>query len=320
MFTAKTRSRLLIGLLPLLIVWLALSPCLTAAASEYPMENRLEAVGMQYCDAVIFRDGQGATVTERRPRQDGLYGLYNYFGLNDLLCRALYGEETDQIGTGERAADGDSLLVLAGVPLFQEAWQDGEEKNRYIQERNGLAVAVRSYLNSVPWQELSQLERARHAALYLATTCVYDMDLYKRFEAGENTANDPSFTAYGCLVGRKAVCEGISISFQLLTRAMGLNAFCAPDDLDKNHMFVLVQADGNWYKVDLSTTGLAPQTLVNRCFRKTVNQQAERMLTAYELYMSGGPGEDGARNFGLLAPGQVYDLTELPSRRRMTGF
>ncbi|MFR2692782.1 MAG: hypothetical protein ACLTBV_19470 [Enterocloster bolteae] len=28
-------------------------------------------------------------------------GLYNYFGLSDDLCKALYGKDTDQIGTGE---------------------------------------------------------------------------------------------------------------------------------------------------------------------------------------------------------------------------
>lgn len=93
----------------------------------------------------------------------------------------------------------------------------------------------------------------RNAAFYIASNCTYDKTLYDRFVAGENTSGDPSFTAYGCLVNHKAVCEGMSVAYQLLARATGLNSFCASDDNDKDHMFVYVQADGNWYKVDLAS-------------------------------------------------------------------
>ena len=64
---------------------------------------------------------------------------------------------------------------------------------------------------------------------------------------GEDTSGDLSFTAYGCLVNHKAVCEGISVAYQMLARSMGLNCFCAPADNDKDHMVVYVEAGGNWY-------------------------------------------------------------------------
>ena len=78
---------------------------------NYPLRDYLEEAGLQYADAV-YATGEGEGQLERRPRQDGYYGLYNYFGLSDELCSALYGEGV-QSGTGERAADGDAAQTPA---------------------------------------------------------------------------------------------------------------------------------------------------------------------------------------------------------------
>ena len=269
---------------------------------NYPLQDELEETGLQYADA-FYAVGQGKGQMERRPRQDGYYGLYNYFGLSDELCSALYGEGV-QSGTGERAADGDSLLVLARVPLYQE----NTGSAAYKQERNELAVAIRTYLNGFSWRTESQLYRAQYAALYIASNCAYDTSLYERFlQSGQEDWSDPSFTAYGCLVNQKAVCQGISVAYQLLTRATGLDSFCAPDDNDPEHMFVYVRADGNWYKVDLAVLNIAPQDLVNRCFKTTVNEEVSRTQQAFAAY-GYGAGETG-RGVDFLAPGNLTNVT-----------
>ena len=241
---------------------------------NYPLEHTLDQFGLSYIDVAV---PAGETQTlKRRLRQDGLYGLYNYFGLSEKLCGALYGEGV-QSGTGEREADGDSLLVLGRVPLYQE----NTGSDSYKMERNGLALAIRDYLNSFSWQTESELYKAQYAAFYIAALCQYDMDLYDRFvQGGEEDWSDASFTAYGCLVNHRAVCQGMAVAYQLLTRAVGLKSFCAPDD-DPNHMFVYVQADGNWYQVDLAVLNISPQELVNRCFRYTANRETEQMLEAF---------------------------------------
>ena len=269
--------------------------------ANYPLKDYMDQAGLQYVDVIMGWNAKGEPVMERRLRQDYNYGLYNYFGLSDDLCKALYGE-SDQIGTGEMAVDGDSLLVLGQVALYQ----DNVGSDTYKQQRNALALVVRDYLNSYRWRDASELERAKHAALFIASSCTYDKGLYSRFVNGEDTSGDPSFTAYGCLVNHKAVCEGISVAYQMLTRAMGLNCFCAPDDNDKDHMFVYVEAGGSWYKVDLSVTGLMPQTLADRCFKTTTNQDVERIFAAY--YNKANPYIAHV-DYGNLAPGKVYDLS-----------
>lgn len=278
--------------------------------ANYPLKDYADKAGLQYADAVMGHNKKGGPIMERRLRQDGKYSLYNYFGLSDDLCKALYGKDTDQIGTGENAADGDSLLVLAQTALYQEA----VGSDTYKQQRNALAIVIRDYLGSFQWRTVSELERAQNAAFYIASNCTYDKTLYNRFVAGEDTSGDPSFTAYGCLVNHKAVCEGMSVAYQLLTRATGLNSFCAPDDNDKDHMFVYVQADGNWYKVDLAVTGLMPQALVRRCFKDTANQEVERIMKTY--FDEGNPHREHMDLDGL-APGAVY---ELKSSNQMRGY
>lgn len=269
--------------------------------ANYPLKDYLDQAGLQYVDAIMGWNSKGEPIMERRLRQDNNYGLYNYFGLSDDLCRALYGE-SDQIGTGEKAADGDSLLVLGQVSLYQES----VGSDTYKQQRNAMAMVIRDYLNSFQWRAMSELDRAKHAALYIASNCTYDWSLYNRFVSGEDTSGDPSFTAYGCLVNHSAVCEGISVAYQVLARSMGLNSFCAPDDEDENHMFVYVEADGSWYKVDLSVTGLMPQTMVDRCFKTAANKDVERIFTAY--YNKENPYIAHV-DYSSLGPGKVYDLS-----------
>ena len=200
--------------------------------------------------------------------------------------------------------------MLAQTALYQEA----VGSDTYKQQRNALAIVIRDYLGSFQWRTVSELERAQNAAFYIASNCTYDKTLYNRFVAGEDTSGDPSFTAYGCLVNHKAVCEGMSVAYQLLARATGLNSFCAPDDNDKDHMFVYVQADGNWYKVDLAVTGLMPQALVRRCFKDTANQEVERIMKTY--FDEGNPHREHMDLDGL-APGAVY---ELKSSNQMRGY
>ena len=75
--------------------------------ANYPPEGTTwTRPGFQYVDVIMGWNARGEPVMERRLRQDYNYGLYNYFGLSDDLCKALYGE-SDQIGTGEMAVDGD---------------------------------------------------------------------------------------------------------------------------------------------------------------------------------------------------------------------
>lgn len=67
-----------------------------------------------------------------------------------------------------------------------------------------------------------------------------------------NDANKESWTAYGALVKRTAVCEGYSKAFQLLMYYAGINCnlICGETSDNSAHMWNIVEIDGAWYHVD----------------------------------------------------------------------
>ena len=87
---------------------------------------------------------------------------------------------------------------------------------------------------------------------YLALTCAYDYDNY---QAGSIPRD--SYTAYGALVKRSAVCQGYSLAFELLMQQLGIPCVIVESD-SMNHAWNAVQLDGTWYHVDVTWDDGAP--------------------------------------------------------------
>lgn len=87
---------------------------------------------------------------------------------------------------------------------------------------------------------------------YLALTCAYD---YENYQA--DTIPRDSYTAYGALVKREAVCQGYSLAFELLMQQLGIPCAIVESD-SMNHAWNAVQLDGAWYHVDVTWDDSAP--------------------------------------------------------------
>ncbi len=87
---------------------------------------------------------------------------------------------------------------------------------------------------------------------YLALTCAYD---YENYQTGSIPRD--SYTAYGALVKRKAVCQGYSLAFELLMQQLGIPCVIVESD-SMNHAWNAVQLDGAWYHVDVTWDDGAP--------------------------------------------------------------
>lgn len=87
---------------------------------------------------------------------------------------------------------------------------------------------------------------------YLALTCAYDYDNYQT-----NSIPKDSYTAYGALVKRVAVCQGYSLAFELLMQQLGIPCAIVESD-SMNHAWNAVQLDGSWYHVDVTWDDAAP--------------------------------------------------------------
>lgn len=70
------------------------------------------------------------------------------------------------------------------------------------------------------------------------------------------TGVDDSYnsTAYGCLVEKKANCEGYSKAFNLLASEAGLRSVVVigRTDKDENHAWNQVKVNGEWYNIDVT--------------------------------------------------------------------
>lgn len=66
--------------------------------------------------------------------------------------------------------------------------------------------------------------------------------------------NGYSSTAYGCLVEKKANCEGYAKAFELLTSEIGIKSVLVTGVTDKgeNHAWNQVLVNGSWYNIDVT--------------------------------------------------------------------
>ena len=94
--------------------------------------------------------------------------------------------------------------------------------------------------------EMSDLEKAVALHDYLAVNCEYDKE---RLEAG--TIPDVSYSAYGVLVNRIAVCEGYALAYKYLLNQIGINCYMVTSK-EMNHAWNLIELNGTYYQVDVT--------------------------------------------------------------------
>lgn len=113
-----------------------------------------------------------------------------------------------------------------------------------IEKRIGeMQIAEKKALDTIGSTK-SEQELARRIHDYLIRCCTYI--------TGEGQLY--SSTAYGCLVERKANCEGYAKAFGLLASKVGLQSVLITGRTDKgeNHAWNQVNIDGKWYNVDVT--------------------------------------------------------------------
>lgn len=91
---------------------------------------------------------------------------------------------------------------------------------------------------------MSNVEKVRAVQNYFNRSIDYDIENYR---AG--TIPWDSYTAYGALVKKKAVCSGYTSAFRLVMQRLGIPVTSVSSS-SMNHTWNMVQLDGSWYHVD----------------------------------------------------------------------
>lgn len=117
--------------------------------------------------------------------------------------------------------------------------------------REELTQSMQAALSCID-PNMTATEKVVQVHNYLALTCAYD---YENYQA--DTIPRSSYTAYGALVSRRAVCQGYSLAFELLMQQLGIPCAIVESD-PMNHAWNAVQLDGTWYHVDVTWDDSAP--------------------------------------------------------------
>lgn len=104
--------------------------------------------------------------------------------------------------------------------------------------------AVREALASVE-PDMTELEKAVALHDYLVLNCEYDMRL---FSGG---MPDISYSAYGVLVERVAVCQGYALAYKYLLNQVGIECYMVTSDA-MHHAWNLIKLEGDYYQVDVT--------------------------------------------------------------------
>lgn len=94
--------------------------------------------------------------------------------------------------------------------------------------------------------QMSDVEKAVILHDYLTVNCEYDYQNYLN-----NSIPDESFTAYGTLVNRTAVCQGYALAYKYLLNQVGIDCYMVSSDA-MNHAWNMIVLDGKYYQVDVT--------------------------------------------------------------------
>lgn len=104
---------------------------------------------------------------------------------------------------------------------------------------------VQSALASVE-TGMTELEKAVALHDYIVLNCEYDLE-----RLNNNTIPQVSYSAYGVLADRIAVCQGYALAYKYLLNQVGIECFMVTSDA-MNHAWNLIKLDGEYYQVDIT--------------------------------------------------------------------
>lgn len=134
----------------------------------------------------------------------------------------------------------DAQDVVYGLwPQYNASQAEIAAKTAQIEQ------AAQAVIASAITSNMTQLQQIVAIHDYLVLNCTYDT------RVTTNSAPHDSFTAYGALVNRTAVCQGYAAAFQLLTQKLGISGIVVQSTA-MNHAWNMVFYNDQWYHVDVT--------------------------------------------------------------------
>lgn len=103
----------------------------------------------------------------------------------------------------------------------------------------------------------SDYEKAAFVHDFIVLNCTYDIDTFNKYLNNSADGTSLSYTSYGCLVNRKAVCEGYSKAYKLILNRLNIEcevvSGTATNNMSTgNHAWNYIKLDDGYYLVDVT--------------------------------------------------------------------
>lgn len=151
----------------------------------------------------------------------------------------------------------NSILDQIGIQYAQD-FKDASG-NLDSLKVNAYEVALSEALSCVK-SEMTNVEKLLALHDYLVFHCTYDYGNYLN-----GTIPSVSYSAYGALVNKTAVCNGYALAMADLIKHIGLSGYVVASS---NHAWNLVYVDGNWYHIDTTWDDPVSNTVDNNWNRE----------------------------------------------------
>lgn len=120
-----------------------------------------------------------------------------------------------------------------------------------------LNASVDSIVSAANEKCNSDYEKAAFVHDLIVLNCTYDVDTYIDYLNNPDDGTSLSYTSYGCLVNRKAVCEGYSKAYKLILNRLNIecevvSGTATNETGSEAHAWNYIKLDDGYYFVDVT--------------------------------------------------------------------
>ena len=173
-------------------------------------------------------------------------GGYSYSGRHPVWGD----EDPDYPGRSVFIQPNEDDMSLYDTAAIRDAWKNGDPSGLSDYDKD-IYDAAQKVLGKILKQDMSDLNKEATIYNWVVNNVDYD---WTHQNIMKETPRE-SFTPYGGLVNRTAVCLGYATTFQLLCDLAGVECITvvgAAFGSQEDHAWNMVRLDGNWYCADVT--------------------------------------------------------------------
>lgn len=149
-----------------------------------------------------------------------------------------------------------------------------EIKLEYVGNKNDIAnraQALSEKVNSILQETINVNMTDYEKEVALHDYLVQNVSYYEYADMDEIPKE--KHTAYGALVGKSAVCDGISKAYSLLLYECGITSTVVTGKVDTKHAWNKIMLDGEWYNVDTTSDACGEDRVLSHIYFNLTDEE-----------------------------------------------